>query len=103
MRLTILAVVPFMMAFATSAEAHHKSWHQIPPGHMKKIYTPDVVVPATVEFVCVVTTEVDGDPYSAVIGSTWLPRDEAETMVERGDSFIIYHPSVNTERGCISF
>lgn len=92
-----------LLAMTSAAEAHHKSWHHIPPGQMKKIFAPDLVVPEHVEFVCLVTTEVAGDPYSAVVSSHWLPRGEAEAKANLGDSFIIFHPSVNTERGCVAF
>lgn len=75
----------------------------MPPGQMKKIYDPAVVVPVEVEFVCLVTTDVAGDPYSNVAYTEWLPRADAEAKADLGQSFVIYHPDLNTEAGCSDF
>ena len=90
-------------ALTSAAAAHHKPGHHIPPGQMKKLYDPELVVPEEVEFVCLVTTEVAGDPYSNVVYSEWLPRAEAEAKADLGSSFIIYHPDLNSEAGCVAF
>lgn len=103
MKLASAAALTLLLASSGAANAHHKTWHQIPPGHLKKIYSADAVIPASVEFVCLVATQVVGDPYSPVISSSWLPRSEAEARANEGDGFVIFHPSVNTERGCIDF
>lgn len=98
----LIATAAVTVALAVTAGAHHKTGHHIPPGQMKKMYDPDVVVPVEVAFVCLVTTEVAGAPYSNVIYSEWLPRADAKAKADLGDSFIIYHPSLNSEAGCAS-
>lgn len=113
MRLSVVALaLPLIIGFTASAEAHHKQGHHIPPGQLKKmispqemerIYVPDVVIPAEVDFVCLVTTDVAGDPYAPVAYTEWLPRVEAEAEAGRGRSFVIYHPDFNTELGCTGF
>lgn len=98
-----------VIVLATSATmtgtacAHHKPGHQIPPGQMRKLYDPKFVVPIEAESVCLVTTEIAGDPYSDIIYSEWLPRAEAEAKVNLGYSFIIYHPRLNSAQGCAGF
>jgi hypothetical protein len=99
----LFATLAIAAALTGTAAAHHKPGHQIPPGQMKKMYDPGVVVPDDVEFVCLVTTEVAGDPYSNVVYSEWLPRADAEAKANLGRSFIIYHPDLNTEEGCAGF
>jgi hypothetical protein len=99
----LITAIAVIAALTGTAAAHHKAGHHIPPGQMKKIYDPMVVVPAEVAFVCLVTTEVAGDPYSRVVYSEWLPRADAEAKADLGDSFIIYHPDLNNEEGCVSF
>ena len=99
----LFTTIAIAAALTGAAAAHHKPGHHIPPGQMKKMYDPEVVVPAGVEFVCLVTTAVDGDPYSNVIYSEWLPRADAEAKSDLGDSFIIYHPNMTTEAGCADF
>jgi len=86
-----------------TASAHHKAGHQIPPGQMRKLYDPTFVVLAEAESVCLVTTEIAGDPYSDIIYSEWLPRAEAEAKANLGYSFIIYHPRLNSAQGCAGF
>lgn len=96
----ILATISTMTG---TASAHHKPGHQIPPGQMRKLYDPKSVVPAEAESVCLVTTEIAGDPYSDIIYSEWLPRAEAEAKANLGYSFIIYHPRLNSAQGCAGF
>lgn len=103
MRLFSLIVLATVVGWCTPAVAHHKPWHQIPPGHLKKVYDPEVPVPPDVEFVCLVTTEVADDPLSRVVFTEWLPRTVAEEAANRGRSFIVYHPDLNTEEGCAGF
>lgn len=90
-------------ALCSTVAAHHKSDHKIPPGITKKIYNPALSVPDDVDFVCLVTTEIAGDPYSGVVYSEWLPRPDAEVKADLGQSFIIYHPDLNSEAGCVAF
>lgn len=97
------ALLMISLAMTSVASAHHKPGHQIPPGQMKKLYVPDVVIPQSVQYVCLVTTEIAGDPYSRVVYSEWLPRSAAEAKANLGKSFIIYHPTLNTEAGCADF
>lgn len=98
------AAVTLALLLAVSPSfAHHKQGHHIPPGHMKRLYQPDLVVPREIEFVCVVTTAVAGDPYAPIVRTAWLPRSDAERLADFGDSFIIYHPAVNHEDGCLAF
>lgn len=112
MHLPALIALPLVVAFTASAAGHHKDGHQIPPGQLKKmnapgqmqkVYDPEVTIPAEVEFVCLVTTEIAGDPHSRVAYTEWLPRGEAESKADEGRSFVIYHPDLNTEEGCIGF
>ena len=91
------------LALTGAASAHHKAGHHIPPGQMKKIYDASVVIPEDVEFVCLVTTAMPGNPYANVIRSQWLPRREAQAVADLGDSFIIYHPDLNSQTGCLDF
>ena len=98
-----IATLAIAVLLTSSAQAHHKPGHHIPPGQMKKIYDPTVVVPVDVNFVCLVTTDVAGDPYSNVAYTEWLPRSEAVAKADLGQSFIIYHPNLNTEAGCTDF
>ena len=98
-----IATLTIAVLLASPAQAHHKPGHHIPPGQMKKIYDPTVVVPVDVDFVCLVTTDVAGDPYSKVVYTEWLPRSEAVAKADLGQSFVIYHPNLNTEAGCIDF
>jgi len=98
-----IATLAIAVLLTSSAQAHHKTGHHIPPGQMKKIYDPTVVVPVDVNFVCLVTTDVAGDPYSNVAYTEWLPRSEAVAKADLGQSFIIYHPNLNTEAGCTDF
>lgn len=102
MRSLILLIVPVLMA-VTPASAHHKPGHQIPPGQMKKIYEPAAVIPVEVEYVCLITTANRGDPYARVTRTEWLPKADAQRLADAGDSFVIYHPSVNGELGCLNF
>jgi len=97
---TILATVATMSG---TASAHHKPGHQIPPGQMKKMYDPQLILPAEAELVCLVTTETAGDPYSDIVYSEWLPRADAEAKANLGYSFIIYHPRLNSAQGCADF
>lgn len=97
---TIFAIVATMTG---AASAHHKPGHQIPPGQMRKMYEPQLVLPGEVEFVCLVTTETAGDPYADILYSQWLPRADAEAKANLGFSFIIYHPRLNTAQGCADF
>lgn len=99
----LTALLVISLAMTSTASAHHKPGHHIPPGQMKKLYVPDVVIPQSVQYVCLVTTEVAGDPYSQVVYSEWLPRSDAEAKANMGSSFIIYHPSLNSEVGCANF
>ncbi|HUH77591.1 MAG TPA: hypothetical protein VLZ53_09510 [Devosia sp.] len=99
----LFAALAIAVALTGTAAAHHKPGHHIPPGQMKKMYDQRVVVPAEAEFVCLVTTEIAGDPYSSVVYSEWLPRADAEAKADLGQSFIIYHPDLNTEAGCADF
>ena len=103
MRPLVLLSVPVFLAAGTPAFAHHKPGHHIPPGQMKKIYEPAVSIPGEVEYVCLVTTADRGDPYARVTRTEWLPKADAQWFADAGDSFIIYHPSVNDERGCLDF
>lgn len=103
MRIRRFVLLALLLAFSTSSHAHHKPGHHIPPGQMKKMYNPELAVPAEVEHVCVVTSEVAGDPYSRVVFTEWLPRPEAEAKADLGSSFVVYHPDVNTEEGCATF
>ena len=103
MRALILLIVPVLLAIGTPASAHHKPGHHIPPGQMKKIYQPEVAVPVEVEYVCLVTTANPGDPYARVPRTEWLPKADAQWFADAGNSFIIYHPSVNDEFGCLNF
>ena len=103
MRSLILLVVTALLAMGTPASAHHKAGHHIPPGQMKKIYEPTVVVPVEVEYVCLVTTANRGDPYAPITRTEWLPKADAQWFADGGNSFIIYHPSVNDEFGCLNF
>jgi hypothetical protein len=104
MRLSVLPVVAALVALgATPALAHHKAGHQIPPGQMKKLYEPAATIPDEVEHVCLVTTARRGDPYARITRTEWLPRPEALRLADAGDSFVIYHPSVNDEPGCLDF
>ena len=97
------ACVLISVVMTSAASAHHKPGHHIPPGQMKKLYVPDVVIPQSVQYVCLITTEVAGDPYSRVVYSEWLPRSDAEAKANMGSSFIIYHPTLNSEAGCTDF
>ena len=115
-RVTISLIA--LTVLSGTALAHHKPGHHMPPGQAKKmeratrVIPPDVqvvvpaqvqvVVPDQMQFVCLITTEVPGDPYAGVVSSYWLPRAEAEAEANLGDSFIIYHPDFNTEDGCLS-
>lgn len=104
--LTRLVIMLATIATMTgTASAHHKPGHQIPPGQMRKLYDPKFVVPAEAESVCLVATEIAGDPYSDIIYSEWLPRAEAEAKAKAnlGYSFIIYHPRLNSAQGCAGF
>jgi hypothetical protein len=103
MRRSLAVAAALTIALIGTAQAHHKPGHHIPPGQMKKVYDPAVVIPPEVEFVCVITTEIAGDPNSRVLYSRWLPRAEAEAAADLGTSFVIYHPDFNTERGCVGF
>ena len=103
MRALLLLVVPILLAIGTPASAHHKPGHHIPPGQMKKIYEPTVAIPADVEYVCLVTTANRGDHYARVTRTEWSPKADAQRLANMGDSFIIYHPSVNDEFGCLNF
>lgn len=103
MRSLILLIVSVLLAAGTPASAHHKPGHHIPPGQMKKIYQPTVSIPVEVEYVCMVTTANRGDPYARVTRSDWLPKPEAQRLADAGDSFVIYHPTVNSELGCLNF
>lgn len=111
MHLSIAISLPLVVALSVSAQAHHKPGHPIPPGQLKKmteeqigtLYDPAVVIPAEVEFVCLVTTDRDGDPYAPVSFTQWLPRTQAEAEADKGQSFVIYHPDLNTEKGCTGF
>ena len=91
------------VALCSTLAAHHKPDHKIPSGIMKKMYGPELSLPHDVDFVCLVTTEVAGDPYSDVVYSEWLPRADAEVKADLGQSFISYHPDLNSEAGCVAF
>ena len=99
----VILALALASTFPALAYGHHKPGHQIPPGQMKKLYNPDVVIPSEVEFVCLVTTQTAGDPYAAVVYTEWLPREDAEAKANSGRSFVIYHPDLNTQSGCSSF
>ena len=103
MRSLVLLIVPVLLAVGTPAFAHHKPGHHIPPGQMKKIYQPTAVIPTEVEYVCLITTADRGDPYARVTRSEWLPKADAQGLADAGDSFVIYHPDVNNELGCLNF
>lgn len=112
MRFPLYLAVPLVLAFTANAAAHHKPGHNMPPGQLKKmnapgqmekVYNPEAAIPVEVEFVCLVTTEVAGDPYSRVVFTEWLPKAEAEAEADQGRSFVIYHPDLNTEAGCVGF
>lgn len=103
MRPQILLIVPVFLAIGTPAFAHHKPGHHIPPGQMKKLYEPEAAIPSEVEYVCLVTTANRGDPYAPITRTEWLPKAEAQWFADGGNSFIIYHPSVNDEFGCLNF
>ena len=103
MSVRLMTTLIFCIVLTGAAEAHHKAGHQIPPGHMKKMLEAQIVIPDEVQSVCLVTTAIAGDPYARVISSRWLPRAEAEAEANLGDSFIIYHPDLNTEAGCLNF
>lgn len=87
------------VSLCSTLAAHHKPDHEIPPGIMKKISDPELSLPHDADFVCLVTTEVAGDPYSDVVYSEWLPRSDAEAKAYLGQSFIIYHPDLSSETG----
>ena len=91
------------VALCSTAAAHHKPDHKTPPGIMKKVYDPALSLPQDVDFVCLVTTEIAGNPYSDVVYSEWLSRSDAEVKADLGQSFIIYHPDLNSEAGCVAF
>jgi hypothetical protein len=101
-RIVLIGCVAFL-ALISPAGAHHKPGHHMPPGQMKKLYDPQASIPAQADYVCLVTTSVDGDPYSRVVYTEWLPRSDAEQQAEQGKGFLIYHASVNTEEGCTGF
>ncbi len=103
MTVRLMTTLIICIVLTGAAEAHHKPGHQIPPGHMKKMVDAQIVIPDDVQSVCLVTTAIAGDPYAPVISSRWLPRAEAEAAADLGDSFIIYHPDLNTEAGCLNF
>jgi hypothetical protein len=121
MRRSLTLAMSLTFALTASASAHHKQGHHMPPGQAKKmgateqapkihapgqmgkVYDPDLVIPTEVEYVCLVTTDIPGDPYSRVSFTEWLPRDEAEAKADQGKSFVIYHPDLNTEEGCVGF
>ncbi|WIJ25890.1 hypothetical protein [Devosia sp. RR2S18] len=121
MRRSLALAMSLTLAFTASVSAHHKPGHHMPPGQankkgapgqgtkihapgqMEKVYDPELVIPTEVEFVCLVTTDIPGDPYSRVSFTEWLPRDEAEAKADEGKSFVIYHPDLNTEEGCVGF
>lgn len=100
-RLTTTLVI--CAALTGTVAAHHKPGHHIPPGQMKKMYDANIVIPDEVQFVCLVTTEIAGDPYARIVTSRWLPRADAEAEADLGYSFIIYHPDLNSEAGCLDF
>lgn len=103
---SLIIALSLVLASVSAGEAHHKPGHQMPPGQAKKLLPPDVVItvpPPEVEFVCLVTTETPGDPFAPVITTAWLPRDAAEAEAVKGDSFVIYHPDLNSQDGCLSF
>ncbi|WIJ26573.1 hypothetical protein [Devosia sp. RR2S18] len=121
MRRSFALAISLTLTLTASASAHHKQGHQTPPGQakkmgapgqapkihapgqMEKVYDPKLVIPMEVEFVCLVTTDIPGDPYSRVSFTEWLPRDEAEAKADEGKSFVIYHPDLNTQEGCVGF
>src|SRR5690606_8481065 len=72
------------VALCSTLAAHHKPDHKIPPGIMKRMYGPELSLPHDVDFVCLVTTEVAGDPYSDIVYSEWLPRADAEVKADLG-------------------
>ncbi len=102
-----LLIAAGLLALATSAaEAHHKPGHHIPPGLAKKRLPADVVIvvpPPEVAQVCLVTTARAGDLLAPVVVTAWLPRDIAERRAATGDSFIVYHPDLNTRDGCLGY
>lgn len=99
----LLAIINMTLVLTNTAFAHHKPGHHIPPGQMKKVYDSQLAVPSEIAFVCLVTTDIAGDPYSKVVYSEWLPRADAQAKADLGRSFIIYHPNLNSERGCDDF
>jgi hypothetical protein len=111
MRASLILAAAIALAAAGSVEAHHKPGHHMPPGQMKKTSdTPaqgrvpsDVMfrAPDEMEHVCLVTTQVAGDPYSNVLSAEWLPRNVAMAEAQNGDGFVIYHSSMDTEEGCL--
>jgi hypothetical protein len=91
---------------AGQAAAHHKPGHHIPPGHLKRHLDRIqivVTVPADYEHVCLVTTADEDDPYAEIIATKWLPRAEAEDVLEDEGGFIIIHPDLQTRSDCEEF
>lgn len=94
-------MVSLLSLSTTTALAHHKPGHHIPPGQLKKLQIhPAPVVPREVEDVCLVTTAEWGDPNAEIIATEWLPRPVAERLAEEQGGFIILHPALHTEAGC---
>jgi hypothetical protein len=88
---------------ATTAPAHHKPGHHIPPGHLKKMQAPPATSISRTETVCLVTTAEPDDPYAEVVWTEWLPRPLAERRAAAEGGFIIIHPALQTEEGCHAF
>ena len=102
----VIATCLTLLVATTSATAHHKPGHKMPPGQAKKMLPADIIIitpPAGVEDVCLVTTATPGDPFAPIIVTEWLPRTVAEAEAAARDSFIIYHPDYNTAAGCLAF